>query len=226
MTFSIVARCADTGMFGVGIASSSPAVAARCAFAQAGVGAVTTQNITDPALGPQLLRQLAEGDDATTALRKVITASAFAGYRQLQAIDARGITAQHSGDHALGIVAMARTADAAAAGNLLHNDGVPQAMVDAFGASTGHLGERLLCALIAARTAGGEAGPVHSAGLLVVHEVSWPIVDLRIDWDEHDPIHALQALWLRFQPQIQDYVTRALHPDGAPAFGVAGDPHR
>ena len=50
MTFSIVARCAETGMFGMAISSSSPAVAARCAFAKAGVGAVATQNITNPAL--------------------------------------------------------------------------------------------------------------------------------------------------------------------------------
>ncbi|MEY5037786.1 MAG: hypothetical protein RL472_892, partial [Pseudomonadota bacterium] len=52
MTFSLVARCAETGMFGVAISSSSPAVAARCAYARAGVGAVASQNITDPRLGP------------------------------------------------------------------------------------------------------------------------------------------------------------------------------
>jgi uncharacterized Ntn-hydrolase superfamily protein len=55
MTFSLVARCARTGMFGVAIASSSPAVAARCAHARAGVGAVASQNVTDPALGPLAL---------------------------------------------------------------------------------------------------------------------------------------------------------------------------
>ena len=48
MTFSLVARCVDMGMFGVAIASSSPAVAARCAYARAGVGAVASQNVTDP----------------------------------------------------------------------------------------------------------------------------------------------------------------------------------
>ena len=40
MTFSLVARCADTGMFGIAISSSSPAVAARCAHLCADVGAV------------------------------------------------------------------------------------------------------------------------------------------------------------------------------------------
>ncbi|PKP74850.1 MAG: DUF1028 domain-containing protein, partial [Alphaproteobacteria bacterium HGW-Alphaproteobacteria-6] len=55
MTFSLVARCAETGMFGVAISSSSPAVAARCAHARAGVGAVASQNVTDPRLGPRIL---------------------------------------------------------------------------------------------------------------------------------------------------------------------------
>ena len=59
MTFSIVARCADTGMFGVAVSSSSPAVAARCAYARAGVGAVASQNVTDPRLGPQGLDLMA-----------------------------------------------------------------------------------------------------------------------------------------------------------------------
>ena len=52
MTFSIVARCADSNQFGMAVSSSSPAVAARCAFARAGVGAVAIQNVADPRLGP------------------------------------------------------------------------------------------------------------------------------------------------------------------------------
>jgi uncharacterized Ntn-hydrolase superfamily protein len=55
MTFSLVARCRETGMFGVAVTSSSPAVAARCAYARAGVGAVASQNVTDPSLGPLAL---------------------------------------------------------------------------------------------------------------------------------------------------------------------------
>jgi uncharacterized Ntn-hydrolase superfamily protein len=61
MTFSIAARCVDTGMFGIAVSSSSPAVAARCAHARAGVGAFGTQNITDPRLGPQGLDLMAKG---------------------------------------------------------------------------------------------------------------------------------------------------------------------
>jgi len=59
MTFSIVARCAERGLFGMAVSSSSPAVAARCAFARAGVGAVASQNVTDPRLGPGTLDAMA-----------------------------------------------------------------------------------------------------------------------------------------------------------------------
>ncbi len=62
MTLSIAGRCARTGQFGVAISSSSPAVAARCAWARAGVGAACTQNITDPRLGTVLLDRMGEGD--------------------------------------------------------------------------------------------------------------------------------------------------------------------
>ncbi len=72
MTFSVVARCSRTGMFGVAVSSSSPAVAARCAYAQAGVGAIASQNVTDPMLGVRGLELLARGASAaeTVAILK------------------------------------------------------------------------------------------------------------------------------------------------------------
>ncbi|HSF95655.1 MAG TPA: DUF1028 domain-containing protein, partial [Thermohalobaculum sp.] len=68
MTFSIAARCSETGMFGIAVSSSSPAVAARCAHARAGVGAVASQNITDPALGTRALDLMALGARAPEAI--------------------------------------------------------------------------------------------------------------------------------------------------------------
>jgi len=84
------------------------------------------------------------------------------------------------------------------------------------------LAERLLAGLRAAADAGGEAGALRSAGLLVSAEVPWPVVDLRID-DDDEPVAALAALWQRYAPLRDDYVTRALNPADAPAFGVPGD---
>ncbi len=96
-------------------------------------------------------------------------------------------------------------------------------MVRAFETAQGTLAERLLAALRSGRDAGGEAGPLHSAGLLVVREVEWPIIDLRIDWSERDPVADLDGLYRLYAPQIDDYVRRALDPSHAPRFAVPGD---
>jgi uncharacterized Ntn-hydrolase superfamily protein len=223
MTFSIVARSANAQLFGVAIASSSPAVAARCVHGRAGVGAVATQNITDPSLGPRVLDVLGRGLKAQAALEEVLSATPFAAYRQLLAIGGSGPPAIHSGAQGLGVVNAVIGANAAAGGNLLASSAVPAAMITAFEAATGHLGDCLLHALRAGLDTGGEAGPVHSAGLLIVRDVSWPIVDLRVDWSDDDPVAALSGIWRRYAPQIDDYVRRAVDPSRARSFGVPGN---
>lgn len=222
MTFSLVARCARTGQFGMVISSSSPAVAARCAHVRAGVGAVASQNVTDPALGPLILDQLGAGLSAAEALAAVTAGRPHIDWRQLLVVDGEGRTAIHSGRQVLGIWGEARGVDCAAGGNLLAQDGVPAAMVAGFEAARGHLAERLMQALEAGLAAGGEAGPVHSAGLKVADRLSWPLVDLRIDWAEA-PIAMLRAAWDVYAPQMTAYVQRAEDPTKAPSYGVPGD---
>jgi uncharacterized Ntn-hydrolase superfamily protein len=96
-------------------------------------------------------------------------------------------------------------------------------MIEAFAARAGDaLGDRLVAALRAGLAAGGEAGPVRSAGLLVADAVAWPVTDLRVDWAE-DPVGELADLWELWKPQMDDYVLRALDPSAAPGFGVPGD---
>src|SRR6056297_2448995 len=101
MTFSLVARCVDTGMFGVAISSSSPAVAARCSYARAGVGAVASQNVTDPTLGPLTLDLMEQGLSAAEAIEQIAKRGRFIEYRQVLAVDAEGDTAIHSGPNSL-----------------------------------------------------------------------------------------------------------------------------
>ena len=223
MTFSLVARCAETGMFGMAISSSSPAVAARCAFARAGVGAVASQNVTDPSLGPLALDLMAQGLSAPDAVAEVVRQGRFIDYRQVLAVDAQGRTAIHSGPNSLGIWTQAQGPDVASGGNMLANDGVPQAIVDGFLSARGHIGDRLIAAMRAGLAAGGEAGPVHSAGLKIVDKVSWPVADLRVDWTEACPIQELADLWDIYKPQLDAYVQRALDPRAAPSYGVPGD---
>ena len=225
MTFSIIGRCPDTGQLGIAISSSSIAVGARCPWVRAGVGAVATQNVTLPALGPRLLDRLEEAPrhDPAAALEHALGADAWRAYRQVTVIDSAGRTAFFSGDEALGLHHAVAGEQCVAAGNLLAARDVIDAMIHAFEAAPGVLAERLLAAMHAALAAGGEAGPVHSAALKVVGDVSWPIVDLRLDWADQDPIGKLDDLWQAYRPQMQDYLTRALNPPAAPGYGVPGD---
>ena len=223
MTFSLVARCADTGMFGLAISSSSPAVAARCSFARAGVGAVASQNVTDPTLGPLALDLMQGGMSAPEAIARIQSEGKFIEYRQVLAIDAKGNTAIHSGPNSLGIWTQAEGTNVASGGNLLANDGVSAAIVAGFTTSKGHLGDRLIAALRAGLAAGGEAGPVHSAGMKIVDQVPWPVADLRCDWSEDCPIEAIATAWEIYKPQLGAYIQRAIDPREAPSYGVPGD---
>lgn len=223
MTFSLAARCRRTGMFGVVVTSSSPAVAARCAWARAGVGAACSQNITDPSLGNALLDRVAAGRSAQQAIDDVVAAHDHSAYRQLTVVDAAGRTATHSGAHTLGLHHTTAGEDAVAAGNLLASADVPTAMLAAFATSPDdHLGDRLLAGLRAGDEAGGEEGPVRSCGLLIVDRAAWPVTDLRVDWSD-TPIADLAAAWAIWKPQADDYTMRALDPRLAPSYGVPGD---
>ena len=225
MTFSIVGHCQGSGMFGVAITTSSISVGARCPHARAGVGAVATQNVTDPALGPAILDRLEAGADARDALDGVLEGYEHADYRQLTVVDKRGNTAAHTGTQILGVNAVSEGIHCYAAGNLLANEGVPGAMTLKFKSLRGTaLAPRLLESLQAGLDAGGEPGEVHSAALLVVDRAPFPLVDLRVDWDDVDPVARLHSLWKAYEPQVNDYLVRALDPASAPSYGVPGDP--
>lgn len=225
MTFSIAGHCARTGMFGVAITTSSICVGARCPHARAGIGAVATQNITDPHLAELVFERLEAGDSAAAAIAAVIKARQHIDFRQLTAVDHNGDTAHFTGANILGTNAVSQGTHCIAAGNLLANTNVPVAMADAFAANeTGHLAERLLRSLEAGLAAGGEEDDVRSAALIVHHEQPFALVDLRCDWDNDDPVKSLRRLWTDYQPQMQAYLDRALNPSVAPSYGVAGDP--
>lgn len=211
-------------MFGIAVSSSSPCVAARCAHARAGVGVVATQNITDPTLGPRGLDLMASGLSAAEALERIKAEARHIDYRQLALVDAKGNGAAFSGAHTLGTHRTVIKPDVVAAGNLLSTPAVPEKMAEAFLANPEKaLGARLIRAMQAALDAGGEEGPVHSVGMLLVRDVAWPVADLRVDWHETDPIGELARLWELWEPQLEAYVSRGINPSVAPSYGVPGD---
>ncbi|MFE0877010.1 DUF1028 domain-containing protein [Streptomyces smyrnaeus] len=223
MTFSLVVR--DGERFGIAASSSSPAVAARVAHLRPGIGAATSQNITDPTLGTELLEALADHGDVERALAEVTGAARNAktiAYRQLTVLGRSGPGCAYSGSLTLGSHASATAEGAVAAGNMLSGEHIPGVLLDAYSTATGELEERLVTAMKAAVAAGGEEGPVYSAGLAVVADVGWRVTDLRVDWAE-DPVDRLGELLDVWLPQRDDYVRRGLDPATSPSYGVPGD---
>jgi uncharacterized Ntn-hydrolase superfamily protein len=223
MTISLAARDPRTGAFGIVISSSSPAVAARCAHLAPGAGAVASQNVTNPALGLKGLELLADGSAAQDVIAQLLTSERFPAYRQLTVVDRAGATATFEGAATLGTHSVASGTSCVSAGNLLAHADVPAAMIAAYAASTAPAFEqRLLDALQGGLAAGGEAGPVRSAGLAVVEDVEWRVTDLRVD--DHDaPLEELERLLAIWLPLKADYRTRAVDPTAAPSYGVPGD---
>lgn len=215
MTFSLIGRCARTGMLGAAVTTSSIAVGARCPFARAGVGVVLTQHRTDPTLGPLALDLLARGFTAERTLQAVIAATPHHGWRQLAVLDAHGRAATFSGAHVRPERGEAHAQDCAAIANIVRSERIPAAMVTAFARNPDRpLPDRLLAGLLAGQEAGSEFVPLVSAALLVVHRHSFPFVDLRVDQHEQ-PIEALAALWDAYQPEADAYVVRAIDPDAS-----------
>ncbi len=222
MTFSVVGIDGN-GAVGIAVSSSSPAVAARCVHLRAGVGGAASQNVTDPRLGARLLDHLEAGMAPHAALDAVVATAEHVEHRQLAVLDLSGVAAAYSGSESLGVHHHHVDENVVAAGNMLAAADVIDTVVSAFRSSDGELEERLLAALEAGAAAGGEAGPLHSAGLAVVRRrVPWRETDLRVDWHD-DPIGELRRLVGVWLPQRDDYVTRGLDPRSAPSYGVPGN---
>jgi uncharacterized Ntn-hydrolase superfamily protein len=138
-------------------------------------------------------------------------------------VDTHGDTAVHSGARSLGVHTHLQGAQAVAAGNLLKHKDVIAELLSGYSASaSASFEERLLDGLQAALATGGEDGPVHSAGMVVVEEVSWPVTDLRADYSD-DPVADLVKLWQVWKPQKDDYRARGVDPTRAPTYGVLRD---
>src|SRR3954466_4605998 len=96
-TYSIVALDPTTGELGVAVQSHWFSVGPLCAWARAGIGAVATQSVVEPAYGPNALERLAAGINAQQALGELLAADPLARVRQVAVVDARGVVGAHTG---------------------------------------------------------------------------------------------------------------------------------
>ena len=196
MTYSIVARDPETGELGVAVETHQPSVGALCPFAEAGVGAVATQSIVEPAYGPRGLAAMRDGEAPEAALARLLDADRQSAVRQVAFVDARGRVAAHTGERCIAHAAHVVGDGFSCQANMMRDEGVPEAMAAAFEAATGNLAHRLLAALDAAQAAGGDIRGMQSAALIVVGSAgpgALGRLDRRID-DHPTPLVELRRL--------------------------------
>jgi uncharacterized Ntn-hydrolase superfamily protein len=198
-TFSIVARDPSTGEIGVAVQSHWFSVGSVVPWAEAGVGAVATQSFVEPSYGPLGLDLMRAGRSAPDALKALLAGDDAREVRQVAMIDAQGHVAAHTGAKDIQAAGHIVGKDYSVQANLMLNNRVWPAMAQAFESSKGDLGERMLAALDAAQSVGGDIRGKQSAALIVVsgHPTGRPwqdrIFDLRVD-DSLAPLPELRRL--------------------------------
>jgi len=198
-TFSIVARDTVTGDLGVAVQSHWFSVGSTVTWAEAGVGAVATQSFIDPSYGPLGLNLMHAGKTARQALDALLASDPGKDVRQVAMVDVHGIVAAHTGSKCIESAGHVAGRNYSVQANLMLNDKVWPAMSRAFETSTGDLADRMLAALDAGQSVGGDIRGKQSAAILIVKGEStgrpWAdkVVDLRIE-DNPEPLKELRRL--------------------------------
>jgi uncharacterized Ntn-hydrolase superfamily protein len=194
LTYSIVAREAETGALGVGVQTHQPSVGAIVPWVKAGVGAVATQSFANINFGPQGLALLEHGLNAPRTLAALVAGDDLPARRQVAVIDGEGAVAVHTGGECIPFASHVVGEGFSAQANMMTSEGVPEAMAEAFRSAGGPLAVRIMAALDAGQRAGGDIRGRQSAAILVRApgplDYRW---DLRVD-NSADPLGELQRL--------------------------------
>jgi uncharacterized Ntn-hydrolase superfamily protein len=220
MTYTLITRCPRSGAFGIGIATYSLAVGAKCPAIATGIGVLTTQAFVNPTFKALGLRLLGHGHPAAQVLEQLRGADADFAFRQVAIIDRRGDVACHTGTRTRQWSGHRIGAGFAALGNVLKDEGVVAAIADAYQAcETQEMAERIMRALEAGRAAGGQHGldgplPERSASLLVHDGEEHALLDLRVD-SHPDAVVEMRRVLDEFKPYIPFYRQRWREPGNA-----------
>ena len=192
MTWSVVLHDPETGAFAVAVATCAFAVGASCPFVRAGVGAVSTQSMTNRYLGPAILDGMAHGLPPDAAIQGALAGDDGRHLRQVHAVDRHGRTAAWTGDHCVEWCGSDAAPGVSVAGNMLAGPGVTSATLSAL---TGGdpLPERLASAMRAGEGAGGDRRGRQAAAMVVTTTEDFPDLSLRVD-DHPDPLAELTRL--------------------------------
>jgi len=194
MTFSITARCPDTGDLGIAISTAVPAVGNRCIYAKADVGAVATQSFTNIMLGINGIKLLELGLSPDNAITSLLEEDNNREQRQIGAIDSLGRTFAWTGKKCIDWAGHMIGSDHVVAGNMLVSKDTIIAMSESFQSISGELSNRVLTALEAGQNAGGDKRGRVSAALLVVSKKGKRYHNLRVD-EHSDPVNELRRIY-------------------------------
>jgi uncharacterized Ntn-hydrolase superfamily protein len=223
LTYSIVARDAESGELGVAVQSRAFACGAPVMWARPGVGAVATQSYAERSYGPLGLDLLAAGKTPVQALAALVTADDEAEVRQVAMLGADGAVAAHTGELCIPDAGHRTGEGYSVQANIMRTPDVWPAMAEAFESARGSLSRRMLAALEAAQEAGGDWRGMQAAGLLVVpaEGKAWEVVtELRVD-DNPEPLKELRRLLDLHDGYAAIYEGEALRGEAARSFGMA-----
>lgn len=218
MTWSIVAFDPATRMFGVCVATRSLAVGASCPFLRSGVGAVSTQSLTNRYLGPAILDALEQGAAPDEAIVRALQPDAGRHLRQVHAVDTEGRTAAWTGNHCVPWCGTRSATGVSVAGNMLAGERVVEATLETYlHAAASDMAERLLAAMDAGETAGGDRRGRQSAAMQIITSEDFPDLDLRVD-DHSQPLAELRrliGLWREGRAERKAWAPTKANPSGS-----------
>jgi uncharacterized Ntn-hydrolase superfamily protein len=168
-------------------------------WAEAGVGVVATQSLVDVSYGPLGLELMRAGKSARRSLDALLAADEHPELRQVAMVDVNGGVAAHTGDACIPEAGHIEGNDYSVQANLMLRDDVWPAMAEAFEETDGDLAERMLAALEAAQSVGGDLRGQQSAAIIIVKQEPtgriWEdrVMDLRIE-DHPKPVEELRRL--------------------------------
>lgn len=204
MTYSLLARDEESGLFGLAVASKFFAVGAICPWSGGPHGAAMSQALPNPELGHRALGLLAEGHAAPDVVDMLSRMDPGVDQRQLHVIDAQGRTGAFTGESCIDWCGSVSAPGVSIAGNMLAGPDVVSATLSSWQENTGMpIVERLIAAMQAGEDAGGDKRGRQSIALRIQGPEVFPRLDLRVD-DDEDPITELRRLYevakLRFIP--------------------------
>jgi len=194
VTWSIIARDVEHGKFGIAVATRFFAVGALVPHTRSGIGAIATQALINPFFGGQGLALLQKGQSAAEVTATLVAADTGRAHRQLHVMDRQGRTAAHTGDACVDWCGVICEPNLSVAGNMLANANVIAATAAAFREQAKMpFARRLIAAMKAGETAGGDKRGKQSAALVIQGAEDWPDLSLRVD-DHPDPLAELDRL--------------------------------